>query len=78
MTEDTFQKKLEDAFIAWQLTLDASQQESVSFDHFDHSLQTLFLRRVPTFDRTSLKGLRERLAELDSDLQVSTIKVSSF
>lgn len=78
MSNKTFQLQLEDAFIEWQLTLKADQQESVSFDHFDYGLQTLFLRRVPMFNRAHLDGLRERLKEIDNLIRVSTIKVPSF
>lgn len=76
--EKTFQEKIEDAFIEWQLSLERSQQESVQYDHFDRSLDMIFLKKTSSFSLDALKPLKETLRNLDDGYLVSTITVKSF
>ena len=73
------EKQLEDQFIEWQLQLQGDDQEGVRYDHYDRTLNILFLKRVPSFTVTLKNDLQEMIQKhVDESIRVSTIKVPEF
>jgi hypothetical protein len=69
----TVQEDVEARFLEWHVTLDEDQKDLVRFDHFDRSLEMVFLRRVEGFDLSSLDRLKSSLRDVSGNLEVSSI-----
>ena len=79
MLREEIEEKSEDLFDEWQLELQADQTMAVKYDHYDQSLDTVFLRRTDAFPAGKAKDFQNLLnKEVDTSLRVSTIKVPHF
>lgn len=79
MLREELEERIENLFHEWQMDLQSEEIGSVQYDHYDQSLDTIFLKRTEEFPVAKSKCFQQLIQqELDSQLRVSTIRVPHF